>query len=163
MANIATITDRVKVRFWAKVIKSDLCWEWSAALNEAGYGMLGLGGRRDGIIRAHRLSWQIHFGEIAKGLFVCHRCDNRKCVRPDHLFLGTNDDNVADMFSKGRQSTPPVHHGIANPRARIIEWRGERRTLGAWAEITGIKRETIARRLKVGWSLDRALTERVAA
>lgn len=56
------------------------------------------------MVKAHRHSWAIHFGEIPTGLWVLHRCDNRKCVRPDHLFLGTSDDNIADKLAKGRQS-----------------------------------------------------------
>lgn len=105
-------------RFWAKVNKTDGCWEWTAALNDAGYGMIGLGGREEGIERAHRLSYIWHHGEIPVGMSVCHKCDNRKCVRPDHLFLGTDYDNHHDMRSKGRHSNPPKHFGADNYRVQ---------------------------------------------
>lgn len=82
-------------RFWAKVKKTEDCWLWTAALNSDGYGSIPPH-------KAHRLSWQLHFGPIPDGLFVCHRCDVRHCVRPDHLFLGTQQDNVNDMRRKGR-------------------------------------------------------------
>lgn len=91
----------IRERFWAKVRRGDGCWEWTAARSAAGYGWFkGAAGPE----LAHRVAWRLERGEIQAGLFVLHRCDNPRCVRPDHLFLGTNADNMADMVQKGRQS-----------------------------------------------------------
>ena len=86
-------------RFWSRVNKTDGCWLWTAAKVQ-GYGDL----RIDTTHRmlAHRFSWELHIGPIPPGLHVLHRCDNPPCVRPDHLFLGTNDDNIVDRVLKGR-------------------------------------------------------------
>lgn len=78
------------------------CWEWPLSLNNKGYGQFQTG---KGMVLAHRASWFIHHGEIPDGMCILHRCDNRRCCRPDHLFVGTKADNNADMRSKGRHST----------------------------------------------------------
>lgn len=88
-------------RFWAKVRKGDGCWLWIASTAPTGYGRIQRGRRGEGVVLAHRLSWELTYGPIPAGLFVCHHCDTRACVRPDHLFLGTDDDNKVDKSRKG--------------------------------------------------------------
>jgi hypothetical protein len=109
-------------RFWEKVhkVEGDGCWTWTAATTE-GYGAIGIdGSRRDG---AHRVSWRLHFGLIPEGMEICHHCDNRLCVRPDHLFLGTRADNMQDAKRKGRLRVqrPGMPRGSRHHHASITE------------------------------------------
>jgi len=95
-------TSSVIDRFWQKVNITDNCWEWTAAPDKDGYGRINAPGSPSFKIKAHRMSWLIHFGPFDQRLMVLHRCDNPKCVRPDHLFLGDAATNARDMSSKRR-------------------------------------------------------------
>lgn len=77
------------------------CWLWTAAVCSGGYGCIGESITRK-ILPAHRVSWELHNGLVPSGLWVLHKCDVRRCVNPDHLFLGTVKDNGSDMAAKGR-------------------------------------------------------------
>jgi hypothetical protein len=96
--------DEFEVLFWCMVeAKRDGCWEWRGTTLRKGYGAWV--GRYDGTkyVAVHRYSYAIHFCHPEE-MLVCHRCDNPLCVRPDHLFLGTNSDNRQDCVRKGRHS-----------------------------------------------------------
>lgn len=93
-------------RFWRFVERTESCWLWTGTKLRAGYGSLSVSNAPPVRALAHRLSWQIHHGEIPDGMHVLHRCDNPSCVRPDHLFLGTHRDNMLDKVSKGRANAP---------------------------------------------------------
>jgi len=105
-------------RFDAKVKNAPSgCIEWTAATNPGGYGLFGE--KRSGkwkLILAHRFAWECVNGAIPDGLFVLHHCDNRRCVNPSHLFVGTRQDNTDDMLSKNRQARGDAVHpnGVLN-------------------------------------------------
>jgi hypothetical protein len=104
-------------RFWKYVNKDTgtSCWEWTGCLEIAGYGKLRVNGKN---IKAHRFSYQLHKGEIPDGMFILHSCDNPKCIRPDHLSIGTHAENMRDMINKNRDNKAK---GSAAGQAKLTE------------------------------------------
>lgn len=100
------------------------CWEWTGSLTPPGYGQVYFNGKN---YRAHRLAYFAFNGEFDKSLFVCHKCDNPKCVNPKHLFLGTCKDNTHDSINKGRfyqkyeKGNKPANRLISDALAKTIK------------------------------------------
>jgi hypothetical protein len=126
------------------------CWEWNGSKRN-GYGRMIIGSRTDGTrkyVSTHRLSYELHYGEIPKGMEVCHKCDNPSCVNPYHLFLGTRQDNIDDRERKGRNNPPK---GEKHPKAKLTEAdvlgiREKRllgKSFGKLAEEYGVNKKTI--------------------
>lgn len=110
--------DQKIINFWKKVCIGgvDECWNWKGSSCSSGYGNFSF----EGHTKSHRVSWVLTFRDIPKGLCVCHKCDNPSCVNPYHLFLGTNSDNIKDMWSKGRGKIPRLS-GEKCPSAKLKE------------------------------------------
>lgn len=110
--------DTVYERFWRKVIVTETCWLWKNAKNNKGYGRLS-----DGVSVqcSHRIAWAMFRGSIPANIMVLHGCDTPLCVNPNHLFLGTQLDNVRDMMNKGRSNFWPGHHGERHVRAKLTD------------------------------------------
>lgn len=109
-------------RFWKQVTKTETCWIWAGHRNSEGYGFV----RPDNTtrqIQAHRLAYALLRGVIPSGMCVCHHCDNPPCVRPDHLFLGTNKDNVRDAVQKGRMAIGEANANATLTLAEVLEIR----------------------------------------
>ena len=131
----------IEARFWARVHKGTGCWDWLGCVR-GGYGTISYLGKQ---VQSHRLSYEWSYGQIPYGLWVLHRCDNRSCVRPDHLFLGTPLDNNRDAINKGRNA-----RGSKSPRAKLNE--SQVREILRRAE-SGVSRSDLAIRFGMSYGM----------
>ena len=118
------------LRFWENVQRRDgnRCWLWSGTKDNHGYGKISFGGRtRKQDLRAHRLSYELHYGPIAEGMNICHVCDTPACVNPSHLYEGSQRENMQDAVVRGRlnpsslNNLRPGAHGYhgAGPQSNL--------------------------------------------
>jgi hypothetical protein len=146
-----TPTD-LSIRFWKQVNKTETCWEWTGSMSR-GYGQIQITSPVRQTKKAHRVSWLLETGAEPK-LQILHRCDNRKCVRPSHLFEGTQADNIADMYNKGRQSDPKgQQHGRAKlTEAKVREIYSSHLSNAALGSLHGVSRFAISKiKCGVNW------------
>lgn len=137
------IKDR-ESHFWSKVDKSGDCWEWQGGVSACGYGMFWNGEKQ---VSAHRTALLFEGLDIPSGMCVLHTCDNRICVNPDHLWLGTHKDNAIDMVNKGRHYD---RRGERCPTAKLTESQAreikvDSRKHGAIAKDYGLAQSTVTR------------------
>ena len=132
-------------RFWRNVKKTDTCWLWVGFRDPNGYGRLMVKGKPELV---HRLSWAIHYGGIPQGKFVLHKCDISPCVNPEHLYIGTQFDNMADMWTRGRSNPGHVfgeNHGMAKlTEIQVLEIRQSKEIGQILAEQYNVSNTTIS-------------------
>lgn len=162
---IQSVSEDFRQSFWDQVQRGAGCWEWQGSMHRTGYGRVRLPGNR-AHYRAHRVAFALAYDRDPGPLLVCHQCDNPKCCRPDHLFLGTDADNTADMVAKGRHKQP-YSAGAKNGNAKMTEAEARRairalmegKSNKAIAAVAGVSHAMISR-IRVGraWrSLSRAM------
>lgn len=131
---IDKISESDKARFWNKVDVrgQNECWNWNSRIRNSGYGVMWWYGQG---VSAHRLSWTIHSGPIPDGLLVLHNCDNKRCVNPNHLYLGTSGDNMIDTLNRVHPKSGRVSMFSASDIEHIKELRKEGKTQKEIAEV----------------------------
>lgn len=143
----------IEDRFWRHVQKTDTCWLWTGAKTHGGYGVISRG-RGKPLVRAHRLSYEMHYGPIPEGLDCCHTCDTPSCVNPHHLYPGTAQINTLEMVEKGRNAKTIENHvrGTSHPKAKLtestaaairIEYKSGSTSLNRLAVKYGVSKRTI--------------------
>ena len=167
---------KIVASFYAKVAITEGCWDWTAARKTDGdprydYGVICVGSKADNwrIMRAHRLSYELHTGPIPEGMVICHRCDRPCCVNPAHLFVGTMADNTRDMFAKGRHRAEQGDQASAHRKPECLP-RGKDHCKAKLNEALvcvirklhndGLSNPSIARRFGVGINCVRSVVIR---
>jgi len=127
------LSDEEQKRFWSRVVRlgTDECWIWTSTTDSDGYGKIRVTGKQRA---AHRVSWALANGR-EPDLCVCHSCDNPKCVNPNHLWLGTQADNLRDMIAKGRRRKTHCAHGHELSPDNIYTYSNGRRQCRACLRI----------------------------
>ena len=137
------VSAKDKIRFFDKVIVGNDCWEWQAGITqgkEGGYGMFWFNGTNVG---AHRFSYSLYKGEIPKDKHVCHSCDNRKCVNPKHLWLGSRLENQKDMVEKGRSLKGTKQNNNKLTEEQVLSIYKDSRSLHAIARDYGVNASNV--------------------
>lgn len=132
-------------KFLENVLFDDGCWNWDGDKNY-GYGRLRVA---ESMQRAHRVAWYVYNGPIPDGQYVLHQCDNRACIRPSHLFLGSHKDNMDDMIAKGRSAKGERHSHAKLSEAQVLEIRESTLSTRGIAKVYGIS-QSQARNVKNG-------------
>jgi len=136
-------------RFWEKVTKTDACWLWNGYRNACGYGCAGIGGRKT--MLAHRAAWEMVNGPVPAGMRVLHTCDIPACVRVDHLWIGTQQENIADMIAKGR---------MARGEQRSRKLTAQQVTEIRYARTSGMFLSELAKKYRIGYGTVHAIISR---
>jgi len=153
-------TQDLETRFRKHYVQSEGCWEWQSSVHRNGYGKFNIGGKT---MLAHRIAWELAFGNIPDGRYVLHHCDNPRCVRPDHLFLGDDKANVDDMWLKGRgksgKGTPRLgSRGDRHWKRRMPE-RVKRGEACSWSKLSEDDVRAIRARYAAGEITQRELAD----